>query len=42
MMCQWVGGRDEAAEGSWAWKAGETWDYSNWDCGNSQEVDIIY
>ena len=26
----WLGGTDEAEEGTWQWDTGETWDYTNW------------
>lgn len=29
----WLGGTDEAVEGTWTWITGETWSYSNWNSG---------
>lgn len=29
----WLGGRDVASEGNWAWITGEAWTYSNWNAG---------
>lgn len=29
----WLGGTDEAVEGSWKWITGEDWDYTNWNEG---------
>ena len=26
----WLGGTDQAGEGTWAWVTGESWSYSNW------------
>ena len=30
----WIGGTDEAQEGTWVWENGEPWNYTNW--GNSE------
>ena len=29
----WLGGTDQAGEGTWAWVTGESWSYSNWYMG---------
>ena len=29
----WLGGTDQAGEGTWAWVTGESWSYSNWYTG---------
>lgn len=37
----WIGGTDEASEDTWLWITGETWNYTNWDAGEPNNVDGV-
>lgn len=34
----WIGGTDEASEGTWVWVTGETWNYTSWNSGEPNNV----
>ena len=34
----WLGGTDEANEGTWQWITGEAWGYGNWATGEPNDA----
>jgi hypothetical protein len=34
----WSGGNDEAVEGTWVWRSGQSWSYSNWHSGEPNNL----